>query len=643
MSAILKFISLNLFLVFLHATDAWAQAAQTKLVPKCTGAFHLCGFIDRNSGNWVIGNRFERVFPFSEGLALVQINGRYGFIDRNGMVVIQPKFELSGGFKHGLAEVIVNRKAGLIDQNGSFVLEPKFARAVVITKDFFLIRHGEVASRFIEGASRVFPASRFYPNVPGPRAIHPRGFNSNHWQVYDRENGLISDLFDLGDKVGSNRSQLRWAVPDPESDGKYRLLDIDGKWALKPQFSDERNSLGDYIPIVSSNGRAGALNKHGKVVVPPKYDNLTFNKDGYFIARSGTRLTLIDAAGVPLSKSWFKEFEPAAAPFSARAFWIDRWVSFDKNWQKIPDQLEGRIMWHCPQGLTILLKSGKYQLETSDGPIVAGLLLDHVGTVSNTHLAQEYVEKDKQRPDCQSSIKLRLGNKKGIVKPDGKLLAYPIYDYISDFRNGYAIIGLDRKYGLIDSQGQVTLPPIYRQINRTKKYDVFLVVMDKEPLWIDPYGRAEEKVASEERKRPTISPAEENRSDALRCGSGSFVFQSGNLWGIKGENGDVVLAPNYRAVTCFLNGVAWVANDKKRLWCPIGPDGIERDYPTCEIYISTKKFSENNVYINPPRIQGSFSADPYESSVLWNRAFREYGLGKRDAPPKFMPNGGTRF
>ncbi|ENA9430640.1 WG repeat-containing protein, partial [Campylobacter coli] len=63
---------------------------------------------------------------FSEGLAGVKLNGRWGFIDRSGKFVIKPKFDSIWDFSEGLAKVELNRKYGFMDKNGKIVIEPKF-------------------------------------------------------------------------------------------------------------------------------------------------------------------------------------------------------------------------------------------------------------------------------------------------------------------------------------------------------------------------------------------------------------------------------------------------------------------------------------------------------------------------------------
>ena len=75
-------------------------------------------------------NGFSYISDFSECLAIVSSKGKYGIIDRNGAIVVEPKFDRIGsvaeGFSEGLATVTVNNKQGFINTRGEIVIEPKF-------------------------------------------------------------------------------------------------------------------------------------------------------------------------------------------------------------------------------------------------------------------------------------------------------------------------------------------------------------------------------------------------------------------------------------------------------------------------------------------------------------------------------------
>jgi hypothetical protein len=109
--------------------------AQIEALERCTTAEskQKYGFIDRN-GRVVIPvtltrpcNSWGDQFYFrNEGLALTNIGDKWGFIDKTGKVVMQ--FDEAGQFSEGLAAAKVNGKFGYIDTHGK-ILDCSVVRA----------------------------------------------------------------------------------------------------------------------------------------------------------------------------------------------------------------------------------------------------------------------------------------------------------------------------------------------------------------------------------------------------------------------------------------------------------------------------------------------------------------------------------
>ena len=88
-------------------------------------------YIDKR-GSAVISGNFEFGGSFSEGLALVEIDGRCRYVDKKGNVVIRPDFRpqaTCGNFSDGLASVNTDNGAKFIDKNGKIVIKTNFAWA----------------------------------------------------------------------------------------------------------------------------------------------------------------------------------------------------------------------------------------------------------------------------------------------------------------------------------------------------------------------------------------------------------------------------------------------------------------------------------------------------------------------------------
>jgi len=82
---------------------------------------------------------FSSNVGFSEGMASVCVAGKYGFVDTNGTMVIQPQFEWAQAFCEGLAPVCIDSRYGFIDKTGKFVIKPQFDSAQQFSEGFAVV------------------------------------------------------------------------------------------------------------------------------------------------------------------------------------------------------------------------------------------------------------------------------------------------------------------------------------------------------------------------------------------------------------------------------------------------------------------------------------------------------------------------
>src|SRR5712692_378744 len=86
---------------------------------KDTTAFFLIqqdgkwGYIDK-TGSIVIKPEFEEAFPYSEGLAAVRVRGKWGYVNDKGNMIINPRFDLAAPFSEGSGLVVLSDKVGYV-------------------------------------------------------------------------------------------------------------------------------------------------------------------------------------------------------------------------------------------------------------------------------------------------------------------------------------------------------------------------------------------------------------------------------------------------------------------------------------------------------------------------------------------------
>jgi len=85
-------------------------------------------YIDK-SGHPISTETYQSAKEFSEGLAPVVIDEKWGFIDQSGRLVITPAFDEAWPFSEGLARVGLKRRYGYIDRYGEQVITTQFEYA----------------------------------------------------------------------------------------------------------------------------------------------------------------------------------------------------------------------------------------------------------------------------------------------------------------------------------------------------------------------------------------------------------------------------------------------------------------------------------------------------------------------------------
>ncbi len=97
------------------------------------------GFINED-GLLMIPNRYEDVMPFSESRAGIKIRNKWGFIDRTDRIVIQPVYDKVQPFTSGLSKVCQKDKWGLIDNDGKIRVPVRYDSVHVLPSGRVLIQ-----------------------------------------------------------------------------------------------------------------------------------------------------------------------------------------------------------------------------------------------------------------------------------------------------------------------------------------------------------------------------------------------------------------------------------------------------------------------------------------------------------------------
>lgn len=243
--------------------------------PICNqGIYNLCGYHNKATFkrgepfDWLIAPRFEAALPFSEGLAAVKIDGKFGFIDRSGKFQIKPTYDSVGLFYKGLAPYSDNGWIGFIDKIGKIIVPAQFSRAIPINDSTIIATDDP---RYKNTSSNILPS---LGNTRTPSLN--LGMKSG---IYNLKKGWMTEQKYFFNVFNEKNHDLLWAK---EKRGNTGLMRSNGRWFKEPQYVGVASLKEDLAVVVvkQDNGTnlSGAVNKKGRMVIPAKFESLgSFN------------------------------------------------------------------------------------------------------------------------------------------------------------------------------------------------------------------------------------------------------------------------------------------------------------------------------------------------------------------------------
>jgi len=223
------------------------------------------GFINVNTGEIVIGGRYEHAWVFSEGLAaVVEPGGKMGFIGRTAEYVIAPELEYMSDhdyvFKHDVC-CIENQKGeqGLMSRDGTWVLPQEYCHIDYVPEADMFIPMKDGRKGLVRNGSFEWLCPMEYEDIYWTDAPSGEGFilYKDFCKKHVTADGTIIDPF----------------VIDETAELKYMT-------EYHPDCSDEY-AISDRVTAFRVYGRWGVMDKHsGDIVVPAMYGEAGMVSEG---------------------------------------------------------------------------------------------------------------------------------------------------------------------------------------------------------------------------------------------------------------------------------------------------------------------------------------------------------------------------
>lgn len=370
--------------------------------------------------------KYDRLYGFHEGLARVEMNQKFGFIDKLGNEIIPCKYDDADDFKFGVAVVETDEESGLINQQGKIIISCRYDNIHSFDED-------STATAYLNGkAGRI--------NITG-NVVIPFDYEECH----DFQEGLAA----------------------VKKNGLYGFIDKNNSLVIPYQYEELYNGMGfseGFVGVkngVGIYGDWGYIDKKGKVVIPfnKGLTGAPFSSGLTTIIRGGINY-YIDKEGFPQSiyspseMAYIDKEGNVASHWHEGNYWdfIDGYARFsDKdNVQGLMD-ISGKVVIPCEYFLIDRLGNSEGLYWISKGSGKCGYY-----NIKKGNIAIPCIYDDLSFKFCEGLVYAKKNDKYGFLNSSNEIIIQFNYDEVSDFSEGFAVVQRYGKYGYVDRYGNDT-------------------------------------------------------------------------------------------------------------------------------------------------------------------------------------------
>lgn len=198
------------------------------------------GFVNKE-GKVTINPQFTYVGNFNNGnCAVANKEGKWGYIDKKGTLTINYQFDRAKEFANGKAVVFLSGKAGVIDEKGKYTINPQFSDMRNDGEAFLVEQDGK-------------------------------------WGWSDRDGKII-----INPQFSAAHPFLGFSLAAVQSGENWGFIDKEGKIAINPQFDMAFPFNGNLAMVVSAH-KAGFIDKTGKYIINPQFEDISRDLLAYLL------------------------------------------------------------------------------------------------------------------------------------------------------------------------------------------------------------------------------------------------------------------------------------------------------------------------------------------------------------------------
>ena len=243
---------------------------------------------------------------------------------------------------------------------------------------------------------------------------------------------IFTDYNQIGAIQNMDESNNLWYeenVLRVQKDGKYGLIDLEGKVLQEPQYEEITAVSGIKNAFkVKKDNLYGIVDNEGKIIVQPQYVEITNlgndNLSGYIVRNAEGKYGIIDYTASQVLEAKYEEIE--------KVYGNDLYVVTENVTKKVVNR---------------------------DG---------------TDALTQGFDDVTEILTNKDNGVIFQRAGKYGVMKLDGTVTIEPTYEELKEAKSGFLIAKLNGKYGVIDLTKAEKIPFNYTNIEYNTSADIYL-------------------------------------------------------------------------------------------------------------------------------------------------------------------------
>ena len=600
------------------------------------------GLVD-SLGKVLIKPQYDYIESVSMGLYRVNVGGKsgilggieggqWGLVDSLGKVLINPQYETINYDSRGFYKVTLRNKEGFVkslkwginNTEGTEIISPMYEEIISTNHSELLIvkkseKWGVVNARGEEKITII------YDEIIDKKDGFFQVNRSGKWGLI-RYNGreILPAIYDfIGDFINNTaRVNIGGTIESKYFEdikgGTWGVIDTSGTVVIQPKY-DELSELSHGIFFARTGSTYDLLRVDQKTLFDKKNDYVLEYKDSLAIINHGGEIDrdheptggksgIINRFGVELISPQFDDIailsnkliaiNQGGSIYNEDMLIGGKWGLLNLSSQKlIPVKYEAIKVFS--NGFIAIniggivknhdIKGGKWGLLNSIGEEVFPPKYEFITSLSNgsfqVNQGGVYDDGNVYNNDC-----CLIGGRWGLINLDGQEIVPPMYDFMEDFKEGYAKIRIADKWGLLKDNGKVIVPVKYIALASLGKGKA--IVQEKIP---NSSGESEEiwkivdSLGYEQKLAEHIYEVFEPHNGIAQIRSWERAEYDNKL-GLIDSLGNIILTPKYTGIdNVFKNSRARVINSEYGKWGIINDKGEEVVPPIYEFISEIKK------------------------------------------------------